>query len=68
MKENKQDIVARLSLLLKATSAGEDIDKLELATDESEVRIMFLQGHERAVNVECDSGIALIQDVIRYLL
>ncbi|MCM1192687.1 MAG: hypothetical protein NC389_09685 [Acetatifactor muris] len=68
MRENKQDIVAKLSQLLKSTRAGEDIDKLELATDESTVRITFLHGYERTVNVECDSGIAIIEDVIRHLL
>lgn len=68
MEENKKDIVTWLSVLLKATRAGEDIDRLELATDESEVRIIFITGYERTVNVECDSGIALIQDVIRNLL
>lgn len=67
MEENKKDIVSRLSVLLKATRAGEDIDQLELSEDESEVRIIFITGYERTVNVECDSGMALIRDVIRNL-
>lgn len=68
MKENKKDIVVKLELLLKATRAGEDIDRLELTSSESEVRIMFLSGYGKTVNVECDSGIALINDVIQKLL
>lgn len=68
MEENKKDIVAKLELLLKSTRAGEDIDRLELAADESEVHIIFLSGYVRSVNVECDSGIALVKDVIRRLL
>lgn len=65
--ENKEEIVARLSLLLKATRAGAGIDKLKLSEDESKVRIIFLSGGEKTVNVECDSGIALIRDVISRL-
>lgn len=68
MKENKENIVARLSLLLKATRAGADIDRLELSEDGNEVKIIFLTGCEKPVNVECDSGIALIQDVVSRLL
>ena len=30
MGENKKDIVGRLSILMKATRAGYDLDKLEL--------------------------------------
>lgn len=68
MEENKKDIVSRLSILLKATRAGEDIHKMDLSEDESEVKIIFCTGYERTVNVECDSGIALIKDVIQALL
>lgn len=66
--ENKEDIVARLSLLLKATRAGADIDRLKISGDRNEVKIIFLSGYEKSVNVRCDSGIALIQDVIRSLM
>lgn len=68
MEENKKDIVKRLSILLKITRAGEDIDRLKLTDDESEVKILFRSGYEKTVNVECDSGAALIQDVIQKLL
>lgn len=68
MKENKEDIVVRLSLLLKATRAGADIDRLELSEDESEVKIIFRSGGEKTVNVKCDSGIALINDVSSRLM
>ena len=67
MEENKTVIVARLSQLLKATRAGEDIARLKLSEDESEVTIIFTSGYVRDVNVECDSGMALIRDVIRNL-
>lgn len=65
--ENKKDIVARLSLLLKVTRAGCNIEKLELSEDEEYVIIKFLNGGTRRVCVEADSGIALIRDVIKDL-
>ncbi len=68
MEENKKDIVSKLSILMKATRAGGDIHKMRLSEDESEVKILFQSGYERTINVECDSGIALIQDVIRSFL
>ncbi len=67
MGENKQDIVSKLSTLLKATRAGSGIDKLELTADEKEVRITFKSGFGKSVNVAGDSGIALIKDVISRL-
>lgn len=64
MKENKKDIVSRLSLLLKATMAGNDIDKLLLSDDEETVHIQFNNGYIKNVNIACDSGKSIIQDVI----
>lgn len=61
--ENKRDIVSRLKLLLIATRAGQNIERLELSEDEKTVVICFISGGSRVVNVECDSGIALIKDV-----
>ena len=63
--ENKEEIVMRLKLLLKATRAGSGIEELALSGDQNEVTVKFRSGSERKVNVECDSGIALIQDVMK---
>ncbi len=68
MEENKEAIVARLSLLLKETRAGWGLDRLKLSEDKKTVRMAFLSGTEESVNIECDSGIALIQDVIHALM
>lgn len=68
MEENKKEIVGRLSILLKATRAGWDLDRLKLSEDQKEVLIIFRTGYEKRVNIECDSGIALIQDVIQSLM
>lgn len=65
--ENKEEIVMRLKLLLMATRAGSGIEDLILSEDQKAVTVKFRNGGERQVNVECDSGIALIGDVIRAL-
>lgn len=66
--ENKKDIIMRLTLLLKATRAGSGIKKLVLSEDQKTVSIEFDSGGSRDVNVACDSGIALVQDVIKVLM
>lgn len=66
--EDKKDIVSRLSILLKATRAGSGIDKLQLSEDEETVQILFKNGFNRNVNIACDSGIAIIEDVIKALM
>ncbi|MCM1234874.1 MAG: hypothetical protein NC489_32635 [Ruminococcus flavefaciens] len=66
--ENKKDIVMRLTLLLKATRAGSGIKRLVLSEDQKAVTIEFCSGGSREVNVDCDSGVALVQDVIKVLM
>lgn len=68
MREDKKAIVKRLKLLLMTTRAGCDIDDLQLNEDETAVTVRFCNGHTRDVCIEADSGIALIQDVVRALL
>lgn len=57
-----------LKWLLKATRAGSDIDSMKLSEDGETVTIMFCNGFIKNVNVACDSGIAIIQDVVRTLV
>ncbi len=68
MEENKKDIVGRLSILMKATRAGYDMDKLVLSEDSGEVIVRYVSGYEKRVNVECDSGAALILDVVNAMI
>lgn len=56
----------RLKLLLKATRAGSGVKDLVLSEDGNKVIIQFAQGG-RVVNVECDSGYAMIMDVLKAL-
>ena len=68
MGENKKDIVGRLSILMKATRVGYDLDKLMLSEDGGEVIVRYDSGYEKRVNVECDSGAALILDVVNAMM
>lgn len=65
--EDKIDIVDRLSDLLKATRIGSDIDKLILSEDKHIVTIKYRHGAEKHVNIECNSGYAIITDVLAAL-
>lgn len=62
--ENKEEIVIKLKILLKSTRAGGNIADLILNEEESEITILFRLGGTRKVNIEADSGIAIIKDVI----
>lgn len=63
--ENKEEIVVRLKLLLAATRAGEDIDKMELTEDQNFVVIQWKNGCTQRVNIAADSGVAIISDVVK---
>lgn len=65
--EDKKDIVMRLKVLLMATRAGRDIDKLILSEDQATVTILFNNGYKKEVCVEADSGISLIRDVVNVI-
>ncbi|MCM1193938.1 MAG: hypothetical protein NC123_18945 [Butyrivibrio sp.] len=65
MQEDKKEIVTRLKLLLTATRAGADIDKMELTEEQHFIVIQWKNGCTQRVNIEADSGIAIIGDVLR---
>lgn len=65
--ECKKTIVRELKFLLQYTRAGSNIKDLVLDDREEYVTIVFENGTKR-VPVMGDSGIGLIQDVIKYLL
>lgn len=65
--ENKQEILNYLCKAIQATRAGEDVSLLEY-DEEREWVIVYFNGHiGRKINVACDSGIAMIRDVLRYI-
>lgn len=67
MGEDKQKILDKLVETLKLTRAGIDIDTMEYYAPKQYVLIKFKSGFSRAVNVACDSGIAMIRDVLKVL-
>ncbi len=66
--ENKKEIIFRLQLLLKITSAGEDIEDMGVSDDAETVHIRFKNGYKRDINIACDSGVSIIQDVVKALI
>ena len=66
-KEDKEAITERLFDALRMTRAFMELDSLTYLKDQEKVMARFEDGHEKAVNVASDSGIALISDVIKNL-
>lgn len=67
MKENKEEIVKRLKLLLMVTRAGSDIEDMVLNEKQDKVTIIFRSGGSRRIDIAGDSGIAIIKDVVNRL-
>ena len=65
--ENKKEIIRRLKEVLIITRAGEDILDLTLSKNQDKVTVFYKNGHFKIVNIEADSGVAIIQDVVRSL-
>lgn len=68
--ENKANVTQRLLLCLMATRAGADIEEMTYSEgkDRELVSIKFRHGSSLHVDVTADSGLALIQDVIKALI
>ena len=54
-------------LMIKSTISVCDFETLVLSKDETTVTISFSSGFTRDVNIECNSGITIIQDVVKAL-
>ena len=68
MKENKKLIIAYYLRCLQLTNAGDGLQAIALSEDEETATLIFESGAKKAVNIACDSGIALIQDIARALI
>ena len=64
--ENKQDILDALVECLKLTRDQQDLEQLIYNEDNETVTVAWANGGT-SVNVACDSGIAMIRDVLRAL-
>jgi hypothetical protein len=68
-REDKQAILYHLKQALNLTRAGDDITALNYDKEREEVQVHFNNSSfaARRINVSCDSGIAMIRDVMRGL-
>lgn len=65
MAEDKQKICDLLALALRETRNLHDLDYLEYNRERELVYAYFKNGNCKIVNVACDSGTAMILDIIR---
>lgn len=65
--EHLQAIMDKLYFAVKETRAGADVTNIKF-TKPGEAVIYFYTGASKRVNIECDSGIAMIVDVCRALM
>lgn len=68
MNEDKQTICDHLCKTLRATNYGKDIVILTyaaLSETEERVIVTYKSGYSKEINVSCDSGYALITDVLK---
>ena len=69
LREDKQAILDALKVALNLTRAGDDITALNYDKEREEVQVHFNNSSfaARRINVSCDSGIAMIRDVMKGL-
>lgn len=60
----KHDICRALLPVLRMTRALRDLEDLEYHTDTEEVHAVFECGYTKKINVACDSGLAMIKDIV----
>ncbi len=64
--ENIKRILEKLTELLQMTRAGRDI--FEIVKVNEKAVIVYKHGEMDIVNIECDSGIAAIYDIVKKLV
>ena len=60
----KHDICRALLPVLRMTRALRDLENLEYHGDTEEVHAVFRGGYTKKINVACDSGLAMIKDIV----
>ena len=65
--ENKQKICNLLLKTLQATDNARDLVSLTYSADEEVVTALFESGGKRVINVNMDSGTAMIRDIMNHL-
>ena len=67
MKEDKKWVCSYLYAALKATRHCSDLEDLIYYPDTEEVIAVWENGSRKVINVACDSGWAMIKDIMRAL-
>lgn len=65
MPEDKQVICDYLLKALSFTNYGEEYESLTYNSADESVLILFKDGFSKKVNVACDSGIAMMKDILK---
>lgn len=65
--ENKQMILHFLLSAIQATNAGQYMLELKLSKDKKTVTAEFEDGYTKNINVNGDSGWAMVLDVVNHL-
>ena len=60
----KHDICRALLPVLRMTRALRDLEDLQYHGDTEEVHAVFRGGYTKKINVACDSGLAMIKDIV----
>lgn len=60
----KHDICRALLPVLRMTRALRDLEDLEYQGDTEEVHAVFRGGYTKKINVACDSGLAMVKDIV----
>jgi hypothetical protein len=63
--ENKQAICDALLTTLQLTRRYEDIQHIAYDAATETVTVTYNEISHRYINVECDSGIAMVQDILK---
>ena len=69
--ENKELVTQALFQALKTTVEGVNIAEMNyrmLTNGDELVTIIYDDGYRKTVNVSCDSGVALMKDVLRVIV
>lgn len=65
MEENKVQICAQLTETLKLTRQFNDLEGIDLEDNEETAVVRWKGGFESRVNIACDSGSAMIRDILK---
>lgn len=65
MEEDKRAICLTLFNVLRLTREYHDLIELKYDNDKEAVVATFEGGYTRKINVACDSGVAMVKDILR---